>query len=155
VRLQLIRLEDRVTPSTSVLSSFPGMNFGNTAGAVPPDTIAAAGPTEVVETVNNNIAIYNKSGTPILNSTALSTFFQSVGPIHSLSDSVVAYNELNGQFFVGVLNLSTNLFGTVITADSLLYAVSNNASPASANDFHFYSANLTARDPAGSGSYWG
>src|SRR5437868_15528252 len=93
VRLELIQLEDRVTPSTSVLSSFPGMNVGNTTGAVPPDTIAAAGPTEVVETVNNNIAIYNKSGTPILNSTALSTFFQSVGPIHSLSDSVVAYNE--------------------------------------------------------------
>ncbi len=155
VRLELVRLEDRVTPSVSLLGSFPGMNFGNTAGAVPPDTIAAAGPTEVIETVNNNIAISSKAGTPILNSSALSSFFQSVGPINSLSDSVVAYNELQGQFFVGVLNLTTNASGTAVTADSFLYAVSNNSSPASASDFHFYSANLTARDPAGSGAYWG
>jgi hypothetical protein len=155
VRLELVRLEDRVTPSVSVLGSLPGMNFGNTAGAVPPDTIAAAGPTEVIETVNNNIAISSKTGTPILSSTALSSFFQSVGPINSLSDSVVAYNELQGQFFVGVLNLSTNFLGTAVTADSFLYAVSSTSSPASASDFHFYSANLTTRDPAGSGSYWG
>jgi hypothetical protein len=155
VLLQLVQLEDRVTPSVSIVGSFPGMNFGNTVGAVPPDTIAAAGPTEVIETVNNNITISSKTGTPILNSAALSSFFQSVGPINSLSDSVVAYNELQGQFFVGVLNLSTNALGTAVTADSFLYAVSNNSSPASASNFHFYSANLTARDPAGSGSYWG
>jgi Bacterial Ig-like domain (group 2)/PKD domain len=156
VRLELIRLEDRVTPSVSVLSSFQGMNYGNAPGSVPPDTIAAVGPSEVIETVNTSIAIYNKiGGTPILNPTSLSTFFQSVGPIHTLSDSVVAYDELNGKFFVGVLNLSTNFLGTAVTADSFLYAVSNTSSPASASDFQFYSANLTGRDPAGSGSFWG
>jgi hypothetical protein len=155
VRLELIRLEDRVTPSVSVLSSFQGMNYGNAPGSVPPDTIAAVGPSEVIETVNTDIAIYNKSGTPILNPTSLSTFFQSVGPIHTLSDSVVAYDELNGKFFVGVLNLSTNFLGTAVTADSFLYAVSNTSSPASASDFQFHSVNLTGLDPAGSGSYWG
>jgi hypothetical protein len=154
-RLRLLQLEDRVTPSVSILTSFPAMNFGNTPGAVPPDTIAAAGPTSVVETVNNDIAIYNKSGTPILSPTGLSSFFSSVGPIHSLTDSVVEYNELLGQFFVGVQNLTTNFLGTTITGDTYLYAVSNNSSPTSASDFRFFSANLTTRDPAGSGSYWG
>jgi hypothetical protein len=153
-RLQVARLEDRVTPSVSVLSSFQGMNYGNAPGSVPPDTIAAAGPTEIVETVNTDIAIYRKDGTAILNPTSLATFFQSVGPINILSDSTVAYDELTGKFFVGDLNLTENIFGGV-TSDTFLYAVSNNSSPASASDFQFFSVNLTSRDPAGSGSYWG
>src|SRR5205085_9403208 len=53
------------------------------------------------------------------------------------------------------LNLSTNFLGTAVTADSFLYAVSNNSSPAGASDFQFHSVNLTGLDPAGSGSYWG
>jgi hypothetical protein len=147
-------LEARELLTVNVLGTFQGLNYGNAPGSVPPDTIAAVGPSEVVETVNSSIAIYNKGGTPVLNPTSLGTFFQSVGPINTLSDSVVAYDELNGKFFVGVLNLTTTLFGTV-SADSFLYAVSNTSSPTSASDFQFQSVNLTGLDPAGSGSFWG
>src|SRR5262249_41439320 len=81
-RPQLLELENRIVPSVNVASTFLGMNFGNTPGFVPPDTIAASGPSEIIETVNTDIAIYNKSGGAILNPTDLATFFQSVGPIN-------------------------------------------------------------------------
>jgi hypothetical protein len=149
-----LQLEDRVMPTVNVTSTFLGMNFGNTPGYVPPDTCAASGPSEIIETVNTDIAIYNKSGAAILSPTNLATFFASVGPINQLSDSAVEYDELNGTFFIGVLNLTISVFGTP-SADSYLYAVSNNSSPTSASDFTFHSVNLTNLDPAGSGSYWG
>jgi hypothetical protein len=152
-RPQLLELETRVVPSVSVANTFLGMNFGNTPGYVPPDTCAAAGPSEIVETVNTDIAIYNKSGGAILSPTDLATFFQSVGPINQLSDSAVEYNELAGTFFVGVLNITFDIFGNP-SSDSYLYAVSNNNSPQSASDFTFHSVNLTNLDPAGSWSFW-
>jgi hypothetical protein len=130
------------------------MSFGDTPGFVPPDTIAASGPTEIIETVNTDIAIYNKSGGTILSPTNLATFFQSVGPINDfLTDSSIEYNEINGTFFVGVLNVTLDFLGNP-SADSYLYAVSKNNSPASVSDFTFHSVNLTQLDPAGSGSFW-
>jgi hypothetical protein len=154
LRPEVLQLEDRVVPSVNVASTFLGMNFGDTPGYVPPDTIAASGPTEIIETVNTDIAIYNKSGGAILSPTNLATFFQSVGPINQLSDSAVAYDELRGTFFVSVLNITLDIFFGNPSADSFLYAVSNNNSPASASDFTFHSVDLTGLDPAGSGSFW-
>src|SRR5262249_24396723 len=92
-RPQLLELESRIVPSVTVATTFLGMNFGNTSGLVLPDSIAASGPNEIIETVNTDIAIYNKSGGAILSPTNLATFFQSVGPINLLSDSAVIYNE--------------------------------------------------------------
>src|SRR5262249_36217558 len=108
--LRLDELEQRTTPTVNVLSTFPGMNYRNAPGSVPPDTIAASGATEIIETVNTDIAIYNKSGTAILQPTSLGTFFQSLHPSSFLSDSYAGYDELNGTFFVSVLSLSTDIF---------------------------------------------
>src|SRR4029077_4149045 len=127
----------------------------DTPGYVPPDTIAASGPTEIIETVNSDVAIYNKNGGTILSPTNLATFFQSVGPIQQLlTDSAVEYNELNGTFFIGVLNVALDPFFGNPSSDSYLYAVSKNSSPASGSDFTFHSVDLTGLDPAGSGSFW-
>src|SRR5690349_2731872 len=73
--LHVLELEDRVVPSVNLTSTFQGMNFGNTPGYAPPDTIAASGPTEIIETVNSDVAIYSKSGGTILSPTNLATFF--------------------------------------------------------------------------------
>src|SRR5436190_23057172 len=74
----LEHLEDRVVPTVSVLHSFAGMNFNDTASAgEPPDTIVAAGPNHVVELVNTAIRVYNKTG-GILSTQELSSFFSSL-----------------------------------------------------------------------------
>ena len=56
-------LEARLVPTVSVLKSFAGMNFNDTAsGGEPPDTIVAAGPNHVVELVNTAMRVYDKNG---------------------------------------------------------------------------------------------
>jgi hypothetical protein len=130
------------------------MSYDN---STPPDTCAASGPASVIETVNTEIAIYNKTGTSILKDSngasvpflALSTFFSAVGATTFESDPVVAYNELIGKFFVGIWDYTTDN-GQVsgnITSNRYLYAVSNTSSPTRASDFSFYQVSLTANDP--------
>ena len=49
-----------------------------------------------------------------------------MAPGSFLSDPVVAYDEHAGRFFVGVLDISTNIFGAP-TKSSFLYAVSDSS----------------------------
>ena len=78
--LQLERLEDRTLPSVIIPASnnsgqgYAGLDFNQTLGYVPPDSNGAAGPTNYVETVNQNIAIYSPKAT---GSTEVSKGFQS------------------------------------------------------------------------------
>src|SRR5437762_14311259 len=75
-------------------TSFAGMDFGDTPGFVPPDTHSATGPDHIIETVNTTVTIYNRadgtiaSGPPDLNT------FCGVASTHSLTDPVVAYDEI-------------------------------------------------------------
>src|SRR5690242_21841121 len=50
-----------IAPLTAAVSlGFAGMDFNVTGGFVPPDTHAATGPDHIVETVNTEIAIYDR-----------------------------------------------------------------------------------------------
>src|SRR5262245_15043816 len=60
-RPQLTALEDRCLPTVNLATNFTGLNFGQSGGSTPPDTIAAAGPNEIVEVINSTIGIYNKT----------------------------------------------------------------------------------------------
>jgi hypothetical protein len=102
-------LEGRSLPSVVLNQTFSGLNFGDTAGFVPPDTIAAAGPTHVVECVNTNLAVYNKTNGSLVSKQSLGSFFNT---FDSLSDPNVTYDELASKFFVTVLD---------IDQDALLY----------------------------------
>src|SRR5690349_8460250 len=85
-RLLLERLEDRAVPAVTVLKSFAGMNFNDTAsGGEPPDTILAAGPGHVVELVNTAIRVSDKDGTA-LSTRELSDFFGPLGGVGQMSD---------------------------------------------------------------------
>lgn len=126
--LRLEFLEDRRLLSVTVGNNFTGMGFPNTAGYVPPDTIAAAGPTAVVEAVNTELAIYDKTGKPIGSPQPLTTFFSSVMQGNQLSDPFVIYDEAAGRFVVGVLDLSISSQGAV-TSDRFLFAVSDSSDP--------------------------
>jgi hypothetical protein len=162
VRLQVLQLEDRLAPAVNLSSSFPAMMYSNTPGYVPPDTCAASGPSSVIETVNTDIAIYDKSGTSILKDSGgnsvrfldLPTFFKSVGGGNvNQSDPGVVYDELLGKFFVWVWDYTAN--GANVTSNRLLYAVSNTSSPTSASDFTCYQVGLTSNDHSSGGPFWG
>jgi hypothetical protein len=132
------------TPRAAVISEgFAGMDFNDTIGFVPPDTHAATSATHIVETVNTNIAIYNRTtGTVVLGPTALSTFFSSVNSSVNLTDPIVAYDELLQRFFIGVID-----FGANETVSHLLYAVSDDSAPTGVSSFsHKYS--IAVEEPA-------
>jgi hypothetical protein len=94
-----ILLEDRVLPSITVLSGFNGMN--NT-GWYPPDTNLAVGPTQVVEVVNQTLAIYNKSTGALVSQQSLPSLFSGFDTSGSTGvfDPSVFFDEQAGRFVV-------------------------------------------------------
>jgi hypothetical protein len=116
-RPRLEVLETRWLPSVTLGTGFNGLAFGDTAGYVPPDTIAAAGPTNIVEAVNTTLAIFDKSGNK-LSSQSLQSFFSSVGTSGNLSDPFVSYDEQAGRFVVGVLDFGYNYLDLAVSNTS-------------------------------------
>lgn len=132
------------TPRAATISKgFAGMDFNDTPGFVPPDTHAATSATHIVETVNTNIAIYNRTtGAPVLAPTDLTTLFSSLSASDNLTDPIVAYDELLGRFFIGVID-----FGAGLNVSHLLYAVSSDSAPTGISSFsHKYS--IPVEEPA-------
>jgi hypothetical protein len=154
-RLRPELLEERSLLSVALGTHFSALDFAQTGVGTPPDTIAAAGPSEVVELVNTNIAVYNKTGGSPIFQQNLSQFFAGVMTGNALSDPFVLYDEQAGRFVVGVLDLSVSVFGTV-SSDRLMIAVSNNNHPTSAADFtEKHSINVTESALSHSGQVWG
>ncbi len=100
-------LDCRVLLSVNLATNFRGLVFSDTIGYVPPDTIAAAGPNHVVECINANIAIYNKSGTLISKQT-LSSFFSGFSHGSIISDPQVLYDDVSSRFVVAVADIGPN-----------------------------------------------
>src|SRR5439155_4378459 len=97
-------LEDRRVPTVSIFNSFPGLDFTQSGGSVPPDTHMAVGPSHVVETVNTTMAIYNRANGSLALQTSLSSFFSSVSPGPFVFDPVVVYDELVNRFVLAILD---------------------------------------------------
>jgi hypothetical protein len=113
-----------VIDSTKFGTGIDGLHYGsNFIGAVPPDTIAAAGAVNVVEMVNSGIAIYTKSGIQV-SSQSFATFFSSItsDPVGDLFDPVVFYDDVAGRFVVAAADVD---FGN--RTSNLLVAVSNDS----------------------------
>ncbi len=165
-RPSLERLEDRTLLSVTIASTnnnghgYAALDFNQSGGYVPPDTVGAAGPTNsstglgaYVETVNQTIALYpNKSaGSTATGATApqtasLSTFWFTTGGLahadsgSGLSDPIVAYDDQIGRFIVGDQDVDYN---THVSRFDL--AVSKSSDPASlgTGDWSFYQINTT------------
>src|SRR3954447_8525909 len=84
-------LESRRLLTVVMGTNFRGQVFSDTLGAVPPDTNIAVGPAQVLELVNNNIAVYSKTGT-LLAKASLYDAFASLSPGLILSDPQVTYD---------------------------------------------------------------
>ena len=106
-------------PTTGLLGVvFPALNFNETlCGCLPPDTIAAAGPNYIVETVNSAFGIYDKTGNALLIA-ELSTLFSATGESF-FSDPQVLYDQNDNRFIIA--GIGSNL--------DLLIAVSLDSNP--------------------------
>src|SRR6201999_822440 len=68
--------EERTLLSMSIGTNFSGANINQSGGFIPPDTQGAAGPTQLVETINNSFTVFSKTGTQ-LKQTSLDSFFNT------------------------------------------------------------------------------
>lgn len=89
--------------STSTPSNFgamfPGIGF---TGWVPPDPNIAVGPQYIVETVNSDIAFFQKSNGSKVFQQAMSPtgFFSGLGATSFIFDPKCFYDQVSGRFFV-------------------------------------------------------
>ena len=99
------------TPGLNVLglgNGFPGF----TVQFAPPDTNAAVGATQVVETVNVSYAVFNKStGAIVAGPTGLTNLWKGVDAACSrsgnLSDPVVLYDQLAGRWVIEIITVTS------------------------------------------------
>jgi hypothetical protein len=150
-RLELERLEDRIVPSVTLLSSYTGLDSaGVGGGGEPPDTQGAAGPSSVIETVNQGIGIYtpkNTGATPVTDT--LADFFFTKGGLANggssfgQSDPFTIYDSQVQRFIVGDIDYATA--NTNGDGNYLLLAVSKSDNPATltASDWNFSEVNTT------------
>jgi Ca2+-binding RTX toxin-like protein len=127
-RPELVPLESRVVPTVTLSTNFTGLNtydLNQQALIEPPDTIGAAGPSTVIEIVNSNLAIYNKTTGALLSSTDVGSFFAPVDQDQFFySDVIVLYDDQASRFFVATMDLD---FDTLTAYYD--FAISNNANP--------------------------
>jgi streptogramin lyase len=91
--------------------------FQNSCGCIPPDTNNAVGPTQVVETINTEIQVYDKTTGNIL----LTQDIGSLLGIPAFSDPYIVYDDIANRFVM--VELTTNASG----GDGVALAVSNDS----------------------------
>jgi len=99
-----------------ILQSYDGIDFlGSNCGCLPPDTNAAVGNNFVVETVNVQMRIFNKTTGAMLLDQSLSTLFGA----YTGGDPYVVYDDTADRWYISAFN----------DLDSLLLAVSVDGDP--------------------------
>jgi hypothetical protein len=83
------------TAPTIVNANFDGIDQAAGGGAQPSDVNAASGPTQIVETVNRRVNVYNKVG-GLLCSSTLNAFL--LGTTENVFDPRVQYDNVNDRF---------------------------------------------------------
>jgi hypothetical protein len=109
----------------TVATSFMGAQYSDTVGYVPPDSMGAVGPSQVVVAVNGRIRVFNKNGTMGGLNVDTDVFFASVKSA-STSDPHVRYDRLTQRWFVTMIDVAT--VNRVLIAVSSGPVINNTAS---------------------------
>ena len=88
----------------TLLNDFQTLRMGQHGSSYPPDTCAAAGPTQIVVCVNRAWAVYNKTTGAMLASAGLTSFLPG-----SNGDPRVAYDEHEDRWVVLVSDFSNEI----------------------------------------------
>src|SRR5574337_567816 len=115
------------TPQT-VGTSFLGPKLSESL-FVPPDSIGAVGPSQVLVIANGRIKVFDKSGVLGGLNVTTDTFFASVRTA-SASDPHVRYDRLSGRWFVTMID--------VATVNRVLIAVSSSSTITNTSSFTFF-----------------
>lgn len=120
-------LSEPAIPQT-VGTSFLGAAVSE-SGFIPPDSMGAVGPTQVLVIVNGRIKVFSKSG--VLGALNVSTdnFFNSVRSA-STTDPHVRYDRLSGRWFLTMLDVSS--------PNHVLIAVSSGSTITNTSSFTFF-----------------
>ncbi|MBI3834995.1 MAG: hypothetical protein HY287_11760 [Planctomycetes bacterium] len=113
-------------------TNFLAVQISNTAGFIPPDTMGAVGPSQIVVCVNGRIKSFNRSGTPdsALNATT-DGFFNSVRNGSGTSDPQVRYDRTSGRWFIIMVNVAS-------TNNRILIAASSGTTITNSSSFTFF-----------------
>lgn len=109
-------------PSPLVGVNFVGLPFN--AAALPPDTMGAVGPNHLMVTLNSEVRVQTKTGTPI-STVSLSAFWASTGASGPFDPSVVFHPGISRWLTIAVSNRRT-------AQASLLIGISQTSDPSGA-----------------------
>ncbi|MGI8741928.1 MAG: discoidin domain-containing protein [Bryobacteraceae bacterium] len=109
------------TPGRMINIPSPATNFdgigdgvaGFRVGSAPPDTNLTVGPNHLVEMVNTDLAIYNKSGVLLQGPLSINTLWQGFGGLCQADndgDPVVRYDSIADRFVVTQFALNSTNF---------------------------------------------
>ena len=103
------------------------------AGFIPPDSMGAVGPTQVLAISNGRIKVFSKTGVLGPLNTTTDNFFASVGGLtNGTSDPHIRYDRLSQRWFVVMIDVSA-------CANHVLLAVSSGPTITSVASFTFFS----------------
>jgi hypothetical protein len=115
------QLDARIVPTITLSGGFNGTN--NT-GWYPPDSNVAVGPNHVVETVNEQMAIYNKSTGAFISSQSLTSLFSGLDTNGGDFDPSILYDDSAGRFVIEAAVKDTTANKAYID-----FAISNSSDP--------------------------
>jgi len=113
-----------------------GVNFlgaqSSDSPFIPPDSMGAVGPTQVLVAVNGRIRVFNRLGAVGSLDTDLTSFFSSIlSSGDDTTDPRVRFDRLSGRWFVTCLSTTA--------PNRILIAVSGGSTISSSTDFTFFS----------------
>src|SRR3989475_9518590 len=91
-------------------NGFSGPQGSFTVASAPPDPNAAVGPNHIVETVNTDLAVFNKSGAVVYGPVAINTLWSGFGggcQANNDGDATVSYDRIADRWIIQQFSVST------------------------------------------------
>jgi hypothetical protein len=112
------QLASPLIPSTS--ANFEGLD-GSFCFCAPPDPSGAAGPNQYVEVVNNELAVYSKTGTVLLGPEPTKTLWEKFGggcQQNNNGDATVLFDTINQRWVIQQFSVGTTPYLDCIAVSS-------------------------------------
>ena len=133
-----------ITPSQAVTpgpTNFLGAQLSE-SNFIPPDSMGAVGPSQILVSVNGRIKVFDKQGTLGGLDVTDSAFWESVSNDVEPTDPGVEYDRLSHRWIVSAINVEN-------TNNRVMLAVSNGPTITDETSFSFYFFNEASPSPAG------